>query len=74
MDSNHGTIIGVCSICGGEVVRFSPIWSTKPIPAECKKCGATEHKKQPIIEMEKGSKVKKVILGSLNKAGNILKD
>lgn len=52
MVSNY-EIIGICSLCGGNVVVWSgPYWSIIPPTPFCQRCGAREAKHLPIIDME----------------------
>lgn len=46
------TVIGTCSLCGGDVVGHSGVWmaTIPPPPARCSSCGATEARK-PVIPM-----------------------
>lgn len=46
------TVIGTCSLCGGDVVGFFGVWMsiTPPFPARCSSCGAVEAR-GPVIPM-----------------------
>ncbi len=47
-------IIGICSICGGDVITYSGAWHSiyPPIPT-CNSCGAIQRQNRgPIIPME----------------------
>lgn len=46
------TVIGSCSICGGDVVKYMGVWMSilPPPPATCRDCGATESR-GPVIPM-----------------------
>lgn len=43
-------IVGICSICGGEVVGHTGAWMAvvPPPPARCTKCGAVEQRGQVV--------------------------
>lgn len=47
------TVIGTCSICGGDVVAHDGAWYgvCPPPPPQCQRCGARP--KAPMIEMDR---------------------
>jgi hypothetical protein len=46
------TVIGICSVCGGDVVQYSGPWYGSLPPATCVSCGATERQDRgPVIPM-----------------------
>lgn len=49
------SVVGLCSKCGGEVVslKYHSFRDMSPqmTPPKCSKCGATEKKNLPVIEM-----------------------
>lgn len=52
------TVIGSCSLCGGNVLGFTGPWfGTNPPSAYCSKCGAVEARSKNVIPMEKPNKV-----------------
>lgn len=52
--SPKNEVIGVCSLCGGDVVVPAGPWAgVKPPEAHCAKCGAVRAKpRRPVIPME----------------------
>ena len=48
------TVIGTCSICGGQVTSWHGPWMgvTPPPGPTCRNCGAVKKGSRPVIEME----------------------
>lgn len=49
------TVMGKCSLCGGEVILHDVWASTVPQKPRCATCGATAKPPQNVIEMERPS-------------------
>lgn len=52
------TVIGSCSLCGGEVTVPTYWMSVEPAIPTCRACGATAAPRGPVIKMARPSEVR----------------